>query len=748
MNGYKKVPLLINIGSKLLFAGTIALSLLVIRLLNNVGGLKAIWQAIGNVSNHTASLVPYMFFTLILLVIFLFLMLGIHILKQLFKIPTENTDLLDEEKEKKANNMSNLIFSAAFTYLLQQYKYIIMIGGVVFSFLIYNNYYIGSGFFFGALLSCIASFFSMYVCVTTNIRTAIEANRSLKDAFNTAFMAGLSGSIFTNGICLLCPLLIMVFITFFNLSNTIISDICFGTSFGCSFIWRIAGGIFTKAADVGADLVGKIEAELAEDDARNPAVIADNVGDNVGDCNGMIADVFESYVVTLLMAILWVPESTKFGGLSYFNWYLYASYFVLCGGGLINTFLCKYIINFTNNVWNKLQVYFYANVVLNFLIGAVWFLGTYKVFQIPSSIAYNMIYCTIIGFAVSIGILKSTEYYTSSKYSPVRNLAAAASSGHGTNIIYGLSISFLCVGAPLFIIIAGILTSYVLLGFVGVIITAISMISITGSIITLDLIGPITDNAGGIAEVSEMDSSVRDITDHLDSVGNITKAITKGFSIGSAALTAVITNMLFINEVLLLKDVDVVCSITQPVIFCGIFIGGIVTYLFCGLGLRAVGEAAQSIVEDVREQLRLYPGILTREVAPDYKRTISFLTKTSIRKMILPALLPIIIPILSFFSYKYIFGMYLIYDFLAAISLGTTFTAIFLSINMTTAGGAWDNSKKYIEEGHLGGKKSFAHMCAITGDTVGDPYKDTVGPALNALSKLVPIVSYLIVKFC
>ena len=688
------------------------------------------------------------FFLLVIYALLIGLFISVKFLKNICNIPTRNTQILTEEVEEKANNMSNLIFSSAFTYLIQEYKYILLMGSVVMAGLAYQDIYMALGFFLGALLSCGASFFSMYLCVKANIRTSIQANRSLKDAFNTAFFASLGGSIFTYSICLLCPFVIYMLLDtsyFYKLS-----DICFGTSFGCSFICifgRIAGGIFTKAADVGADLVGKIESELEEDDARNPAVIADNVGDNVGDCNGMIADVFESYAVTLLMAILFQPDPHRFAAYKHLYSYLVASYFAVSIIGLLNTFLCKYLVNLTKNVWGKLQFYFYGHVFYTALLSVLWFLLTYKYFGISVSLVYKIIYCGLIGYGVSVGILKSTEYYTSSQYSPVQKLAEASNSGHGTNIIYGLSISFFCVGLPLFIIITGILLTYMLLGFVGIILASIAMMSLTGAIITLDLIGPITDNAGGIAEVSGMDSEVRDITDHLDAVGNVTKAITKGFSIGAAVFTSIITNMLFVKEVSLLKDIDVICSITQPVIFCGILIGGIITYLFCGLGLRAVGEAAQAIVENVREQLRLKPGILTREEAPDYRATIVYLTKVSIQKMILPALLPIIIPVISFMGYKYLLGSYLIYDFLAAISLGTTLTAIFLSINMTTAGGAWDNSKKYIEEGHYGGKKSFAHMCAVTGDTVGDPYKDTVGPALNALAKLVPIVSYLIVRF-
>lgn len=741
----KKIPLIINLGNKLLLVSMLASTVYIFKLFYWVTNNKSIMF----IDSYFKGMFP-VFIMSVLWIIIICLYLGIHYLKKVFKISVEENEegIINGEVLEKANYMSNLIYSAAFTYLIQQYKYILFIGSIVLVGLGYYNRCIAGGFFLGALLSCISSFFSMYVCVSTNIRTALSANKSLKEAFNTAFNGGIAGSLFTNAICLLCPLIIFNISVFYEKIN--FSDLCFGTSFGCSFICifsRIAGGIFTKAADVGADLVGKIEAELAEDDGRNPAVIADNVGDNVGDCNGMIADVFESYAVTFLMAILWVPDVVKFAAYKNINIYLIISYFVLGVIGLINTFLCKYLINISKNIWSKLQHYFYSSVLLTFILSSIWFLGTYNKFGISSSLVYKMIISIAIGFLSSIGILKSTEYYTSSQYKPVQNLAAASNSGHGTNVIYGLSISFLCVAMPLLVIIVGILVSYTLLGFIGVILAALAMISVTGPIITLDLIGPITDNAGGIAEVSEMDTEVRDITDHLDSIGNVTKAITKGFSIGSAVFTSVVTNMLFVNEVLELKKIDVICSITQPVIFCGLLIGGIITYLFCGLGLRAVGEAAKSIVENVREQLRLKPGILTGEEKPDYNQTINFLTKISIKKMVLPSLLPILIPTLSFLIYRYVFGTFLIYDFLAAISLGTTFMATFLSINMTTAGGAWDNGKKYIEEGHYGGKGSNAHKCAVTGDTVGDPYKDTVGPALNALAKLVPIVSYLIVRF-
>jgi K(+)-stimulated pyrophosphate-energized sodium pump len=741
----QKTPILLKICNKLLFFTLCSISTIICYLIYiNKDNIFYIQYY----SSHTLII----FITIVLFFIFMNLFLGTEYLKNIFNINTKNTELMEEKIETKANNMSNLIFSAAFTYLMQQYKYILYIGIGVLSFLYYHNFHIALGFLIGVVFSCMASFFSMYVCVSTNIRTAIQANRSLKEAFDTALQGSLSGSFFTNAICLLCPLLIFNISTFISWQNGIFQliDICFGASFGCSFICifgRIAGGIFTKAADVGADLVGKVESKLEEDDARNPAVIADNVGDNVGDCNGMIADVFESYVVTLLMAILWKPDVGRFAAYKYLYIYLVTSYFALCLFGLINTYLCKHIMSLNNNMWNKLETYFYSHVFLTTSMSIVWFLITYKFFGLSTMLIYKMIYCVLIGAAVSIGILKSTEYYTSDKYSPVQNLAHASASGHGTNIIYGLSISFLCVGFPLTIIILGVIISYMLLGFIGIILCAILIISLTGAIITLDLIGPITDNAGGIAEVSQMDGEVRDITDYLDSLGNITKAITKGFSIGSAVFTALISNMVFVNEVAFFKNVDIVCSITQPIIFCGILIGGIITYLFCGLGLRAVGEAAQAIVLNIRKQLKDKPGILTGEEAPDYNETIIYLTKVAIQKMILPALLPIIIPISCFFLYRYFFGYYLIYDFLASVSLGATFTAILLSINMTTAGGAWDNSKKYIEGGECGGKKSFAHMCAVTGDTVGDPYKDTVGPSLNALAKLIPIVSYLIVRF-
>lgn len=740
----KNLPLIIKIGNILLFVGMLFSTLYTLKI-----GQSFIFNKNVNIyfNNYSKEGIFPIFMSGIIWLIISLLYLSTNYVKNIFAMSLEE-NVINPQIESKAKYMSKLIYSAAFTYLIKQYKYIISIGVIVFSILYYYKPVIAYGFVFGGLLSCISSFFSMYVCVITNLRTAFAANFSLRKAFNTAFKGGITGSIFTNAICLLCP--VIIFITSLLYPSINFSDLCFGTSFGCSFICifsRIAGGIFTKAADVGADLVGKIEAELAEDDHRNPAVIADNVGDNVGDCNGMIADMFESYSVTFLMALLWTPEGSIFAAYKNIYMYLVTTYFVIGTVGLLNTLLCKYLVNLSKNIWSKLQYYFYSNILMNLICVVLWFLLTYKYFDISENLVYRMIGTVVVGFGCSIGILKSTEYYTSSEYSPVKNLATASNSGHGTNVIFGLSISFLCVALPLIMIIVGILISYSLLGFVGVILSALAIISATGPVITLDLIGPITDNAGGIAEVSQMPEEVRDITDHLDAVGNVTKAITKGFSIGSAVFTAVVTNMLFVNEVLNLKSIDVVCSITQPVIFCGLLIGGIITFIFCGLGLRAVGEAAQAIVENVRAQLKLKPGILTGEEIPDYNQTISFLTSVSIKQMIIPSLLPILIPTLSFVLYRYFFGTFLIYDFLAAISFGTTFMATFLSINMTTAGGAWDNAKKYIEEGHYGGKGSNAHKCAVTGDTVGDPYKDTVGPALNALAKLVPIVSYLIVKF-
>lgn len=700
----------------------------------------------------------YIFFKLLpffgFLVSFNIINIGIKMIRSIFHISTENTEIIKEEVEKKANEMSSLIFNSAFTYLKQQYKYILIIAFIFILIFLYFSVAMCIGFILGIFFTSLVSIISMYISVITNIRTAISANISISEAFKVASKGSLTGGLITIASCLLCLLIIYFSGEYFLLKFSFcLSDLYFGTSFGSIFIClfsRLAGGIFTKAADVGADLVGKIEKELSEDDSKNPAVIADNVGDNIGDGVGMITDIFSSYLTTFLMALLWKSNQflSTISNSLFFNEYLVFIIFFISIIGLFITLIFPYVIKLFSNIWNKLQGYFYiSSFLINiFSILSIYFFG--KIFSISSYLVYRLIFCNIIGIILSILILKITEYYTSYNYSPVKNLAKSSNFGHGSNVIYGLSISFYSVALPILISIIGIITSYVLLKFLGIIFVAISMLSISGVIISLDLMGPITDNAGGIVEMSEMPEETRQITDYLDALGNTNKATTKGFSIIISTFTALLGLIILIEEILKLKNIDVICNLLNPLIFCGFFIGGIITYVFTGLTLVSVGEAAQAVVENIREQIKNNPEILTGEKKPDYLFTINYLTKTSLKKMILPVFFFILIPISSFYLYQYIYSLYMVYDFLLAIGFGIIITGIFNAISMTTSGGAWDNSKKYIENGFLGGKKSFSHLCAITGDTVGDPYKDTCGPSLNALIKLVIPFFYFIIAFC
>lgn len=742
----EKIPLIINLSTGLASLLTVITGVFLAYVFFVIYSQKKLMFGSGN--ETILSVILMVAGTIVMYFVFAGITAGLNHLRNMKKKSIFEEESININTQNKAHEIHQLIFSSAFKYMKEQYKMILMIGTVIAALLTWKNYLIGIGFVVGALMSCITAVFNMYLCTNANLKVAISANKSLKEAFNTSLKAGISGSLFTLGMSVSAVVVLFFLQVLFVPLQTqydslsIFNNVGFGMAFGCSFICifgRLAGGIFTKAADVGADLVGKVEAELAEDDIRNPAVIADNVGDNVGDGNGMIVDVFESYVVTTIMGILW----SKNLGEKLFM-YFFTSYLVMGGIGLVTTYIAKYFVDFTNGVWKKLQTYFYIAVILNFILSTAWFLFSYK-YAMNLEMAFKIIGCLTVGFVVSLIILKSTEYYTSSQYSPVKKLAQSATSGHGTNIIYGLSIYYICVALPIAVIIAGVVASYLMLNITGIIITALAMISLTGPIVTLDLIGPITDNAGGIAEMSQMGEEVRDNTDHLDAVGNVTKAMTKGFAIGAATFTAIATNMLFVSEVLEIKKVKIVCDITNPLIFVGLLIGGVITSIFCGLAMRAVGEAAKSIVLNVREQFLKNPEILNGNAKPDYMESIGYLTKVSIQKMIIPALLPIIIPIGSFFLYKWTIGNDYIYDFLMAISMGNTIMGIYTSISMTTTGGAWDNCKKYIEEGHFGGKGSEAHKCAVTGDTVGDPLKDTAGPALNVLIKVLGIVLSLFI---